>query len=901
MGQGKAGPNDRSIWKSAGQLAISVEDRFRFTLVVCFITLGFLGSGALFYLSDRRAHSFNLEAANVAVQRWHNRVPNLYEDIFGKASVSGDAAPVILDSNRIIPQDLLPQNLVESDLSIASQANGELFWLINKHPLIEEKYSLILSEADYPELKIARESLQFQRWLIGILLVALTGACGALFVFNKHYIFRPLRILREALLSRKLSDVAKFRQSMKSKVIIERLEEKSRFPLEQFDSDEFGQIASILSEQDKKQKNNRLNWTKSFNTVDEPIAIFSSDGQLRHCNLAMESFFDDLEISNELTSSMHAENFLSSILQITGERQEKILRVINQDYPKITSQTCTVEAPEGLRSYRYSIATLNSHGERFAILSLIREQSVGNLQSIEDIILEHSNTQMKLVQKMKDSIAKQYNYSSENLLTLCEALVDNMHGLLEESNNASLATHTNRIEFNLNQFFAELQVSVEGQIGINLNTEKSCPTFIFGYPTHLRQLIKGIIQAFKESNPGRSIQIDVSYDSPKKGLNISVSSPELGRVNRNPSLGLFLSHYNPILALHSFNENELNSYEFSRLFVAATASKNQIESVESKLSNRELPGCLIVIGNREEHQDLNELLSSNNLLTPQWLTAHEVLSMTSTIEKTCALIVTDNRSNLKSRQTQKAINYLRENKVPLVLVSEYPRRGETITALRLGFASYLTFPIDHNEFNKLLMLTMNKSLRERTHSIGLLTKHTVRDLIPSLGNVLLGVFSESEQNAGNTLTQSLQEMGYSVSVAHHVHSLFELIHKKNYEYIICSNEISSGLKRRIQVSTKGTPCLVFGTTERGEEAKLVESKVTPSAQSWTTINTPESHEAIKVAFSEAAAALAARCEGRNAVTEAEAGAETAIEDISEHSELDENDGNLILDHLNTAS
>lgn len=867
MGHGKAGPNDRSIWRTAGQLAISVEDRFRFTLVVCFLALGFLGSGALFYLSDSRAQKFNLEAARVAVQRWNNRVPNLYEDIFGKTSGEIGNAPTLLDSNRVIPKDLLPRNLIMEQMSQVTHTNGEIFWLINVHPLIKPEYSLVLSESDYPELRIARESMQFQRWLIGTLLVTLIGAYAALFLFNKHFIFRPLRILREALLSRRLTDVARFRQSKKSKIVIERLEEKSRFPLEQFDSDEFGQIASILSEQDEKQKNNRLNWTKSFNTVDEPIAVFGADGLLRHCNTAMEKFFDDLEVVGELMASMSAESFLTTVLQVGDESKEKILRVINQDHPKITSQPCMIEAPEGPRSYRYSIATLNTNGERFAVLAMIRDQSANNMQLVEDIILEHSNVQMKLVHKMKSTISQNQETQSEKLLSICEALVDNMHGLLEESNNASLATHTNRIEFNLFQFLSELQVSLDNHLGVQLNIEKNCPSFVFGFPTHLRQLIKGIVHGFKESNPAAKVQMDIAYDGHKKGLNISLVSFESITVTRNPSLSLFLSHYNPIMELHALHDEELNPNEFSRVFVSVAASKTQTRSMNIKLSSRELPDRLIFIGDKDEHPEMSELFLANPTLKKTWHTVHELRDLEFFQENTCAVIVTGINNNLKNKATQQAISHLRSRRVPMVLASDSPRRGETITALRLGFVAYLTFPVDNNEFNKLLMLTMNKTLRERTQSSGLLTKHTVRDLLPSVGNVLIGVFSEQNNTHASGLTRLLQEMGYSVELASHVHTFFELLHKRNYEYIICSNEISSGLKRRIQVSTKGTPCLLFGPQLNPELDKQFEPKGQQSAQSWINIDIPTQSETIKIAFLDAANALAARVEGRSTNTE----------------------------------
>lgn len=887
MGHSKAGPNDRSIWRTAGQLAISVEDRFRFTLVVCFLALGFLGSGALFYLSDSRAHRFNQEAARVAVQRWHNRAPNLYEDIFGKNSVEMGNAPAILDSNRLIPRELLPQNLMEAALAQVTQANGEVFWLISNHPLIESDYALVLSEVDYPELKIARESMQFQRWLIGTLLVTLVGAYAALFLFNKHYIFRPLRILREALLSRRLTDVAKFRRSRKSKVVIERLEEKSRFPLEQFDSDEFGQIASILSDNEKKQKSNKLNWTKSFNTIEEPVAVFGADGILRHLNNAMEHFFEDLEISAELTSNMTAETFVSSILQTSEELKEKILRVINQDYPKITAQACVIELPEGPRSYRYSIATMNNNGERFAIISLIRDQSANNIQTIEDIILEHSNVQMKLVHKMKKYLNQQNTPEKDNLLSLCEALVDNMHGLLEESNNASLATHTSRVEFNLSQFLNDLQLSTDHQIGLILNLEKNSPAFIFGYPTHLRQLIKGVVHAFKESNPAKKVQLNVSYNFQKKGLSLSMTGFDTQTVTRNPSLGLFLSHYNPMMSLEYLSDSDLNPNEFVRIFVTAAAAKNQIANIDLKFAGRELPERLILIGDKDEHPELTELLNASSIEKREWFNINQVIDAAKFPADTCALMVSGKNVSLKSKNAQKAINQLRAHNIPLMLVSSSPRRGETITALRLGFLSYLTFPIELNEFNKVLMLTMNKSLREGALTSGLFTKHTVRDLMPSVGNVLIGDFSECCSDTTQALSTQLQSMGYCISTANHIHSFFELLHKKSYEYIICSNEISSGLKRRIQVSNKGTPCLLFGPPSEVDAGKHSDVKSHPSVQGWITIETPVTCESINDAFSAALKSLAARIEGRTASTE--------------NKEENETEKNTDLDQLTVAS
>lgn len=868
MGQGRTAPGDRSIWRSAGQLAISVEDRFRFTLVVCFFALGFFGSGALFFLSDKRATSFNKEAAEVAIKRWHNRTPTLYDDLFGRNPSGEEIAPAILDSNRMIPQHLLPEHLIESEIAHAVQPNGTHVWVINKHPLLEKKQSLVLSETDYPELRIAREAFQFQKWLIVTLLSTLAGGFAALFFFNKFYIFRPLKLLREALLSRKLTDVAKFRESRKSKVIIERLEEKSRFPMEHFDSDEFGQIASILCEQDKKQKNERTSWAKVFNTINEPVVVFGLDLQLKFMNRAMEQFFDALDMTPELNSAMSAERFIETILQTNDEQSDKILRVIRHDHPKINAQTCKIELPDGHRNYRYSIATFVNHGEHYAVVSLAQDQDTGQSQALEDVILEHSTVQMKLVHKIQSLIRSNQPERESMISAACDALVDNMHGLLEESNNLNLLVNTTRVEFNLHQFFADLQIALDGQLSLKNQTEKSCPTFLFGYPTHLRQLLKGLLQAFKEANPALAAQLNASFDSQEKALTLSIHASDAETIVRNPSIALFMTHYNPILALNIHPEISLERNEFSRISIAATAAKQQLNQIDINSSNRELPEKLFLIGDKADKTNLPTDLFQNSSFSPKWISFHEIHLQKFTAERSCAMIVTGPNSNLKSKQTQKAINHLRAQRVPLVLVSQSPRRGETITALRLGFVSYLTLPIEQHEFTKLLILTMNKKLREGSHVTGLLTKHTVRDLIPSLGNVLIGSLSESSNAAGERLLRTLQRMGYSTTVANDVHGLFQLLHKRSFEYIICTSEISTGLKRRIQVSTKGTPCLLFGSNEAAETLKSTEQTTPQTTAHWTPIPDLENEDAIRSAFLQATEDLGARYEGRSTPSEA---------------------------------
>jgi len=838
--------NERSIWRSAGQLAVSVEDRFRFTLVVAFIVLGLLGSGLLFQMTSRQAYQFSLEAADVAVSRWHTNISGGYGQVFNPSfnSSADDVAPALLESNRVVPQQMLPEQMTRGEIAYAKQLNGEPLWIINQHPLIENGTSLVLGERDYPELRIARETFQFQRWLVGALLLVLLGACTAFFFFNKHFVFRPLKILREALLNRRMTEVASIKQQ-KSKIRIERLEEKSRFPLEQFDSDEFGQIALILEDQDRRQKALRQHWLKSFNTINEPIAVFNSSGRLRHINASMEEFLDELGLSADLVESMTAHGFVVAFLQMDEEIAQKIEQVVNQAYPRICSQPCSVETPEGNRAFRYSIATIANHGERFAVFSLVREQASARGNSIEDVILEQCNNQLKTIHRIQHSLRHQTRGRDESIAHFCESLIDNIHNLLEFSNsiNPSLASH--KVEFNLRHFFREVQSSMEGLLKIQLDYSQGIPNFVVGDPTHLRQFLKGVFQSCQESNSCESLMLDVSYSNSDRNLLISICSSDGSPILRDPSLALFVQHYFPFLGLRNISEEELQSYEFLRVSIAAPAGANRVENLALDLSNRQLPATLYMVSDELIPENVHNVIADLNQVECELLTPSEFIEGNPDAHNSCLLLFITNSQKLKDKQIQKVINHGRSSKIPAILLSQQPRRGESITALRLGFVTYLTLPMQQEEFLKLLILTMNKSVRESVGKLGLLTKHTVRDIIPSLGKVLLGNISKDHLNTGSMLQKTLQTIGFTISEASTVHSFFELLHKGNYEYVICPEDLTTGLQRRIQVSLKGIPCLVFGEPQNAFETSAAESRQGIAAVPWLKIDDPSCEQAVR--------------------------------------------------------
>gem|GEM_PF-733626 len=834
----ESGSSKRSGWRTTGQLSLSVEDRFRFMTVICFIGLGLLGTGGLFYLNDIQSKRFSGEAADLAVKRWSESTAGHFGQWFvpTPSETADENAPAILEANRLIPKASLSESLIHGDITVATQTNGEHVWVISRHALLEPNTALILAEKDYPELKIAREAFNFQRWLVTTLLLVLLGACTAFFIFNKHFIFKPLNLLRDALLTRRLTDAARVKQSQKSKITIERLEQKSRFPLEQFENDEFGQIALILEDQDLRQKSLRDNWLKSFNTINEPIAIFSQNAKLKHVNEAMEQFLDEIGLTTELVSHLPAQTFINSYLQLEEEIANKIGKVINQKHPKIQSVSCSVEMPEGRRSFRYSISTIINHGERFGIFCLVREQSLTQGQPLEDVILEQANGQLKTIHRIQQYFREQNQSKNEALLHLCDSLIDNIHSLLEISNasNPSYATH--KIEFNVFHFLRELQESIDGIFKLNVNIEKSVPTFVVGDPTHLRQLLKGILQSCQEMNSINSAEINISYKQNERNLIFTIYTSDGAPVLRDPALQLYLSHYSPFLSLTNKDFDELENDEFIKISIPAPAASNRIEALEIDLSNRQMPSNLVIVSDDLLPVETQNLFERFQNVKCDWLTPVEVLERDVRKDGICLILFINNSQKLKEKYIQKVINYARESNVPSILLSQQPRRGESLTAVRLGFVTYLTLPFDFEELQKLLILTMNKEVRESIGKLGLLTKHTVRDLVPSLGKILLGNISKEVEKEAILLAQSLTALGFKVYESSTVHEFFESLHKGAFEYILCPNGLSTGLRRRIQVSSRGMPCLTFGGRVEGDGARYEESRAQNNSISLQWIN-----------------------------------------------------------------
>jgi len=832
-------------------MALSVEDRFRFTIVVSFIFLSLVGAGCMFYLSDLQADKFRSEAADLAVTRWHEQAKLEFGRLISPRSLNSEEIfPLILEPNRIVATAILPENLGRKDVAITTQSNGDLLWIVNKHPLIETKSTLMLSEKEFPELKIARESFVFQRWLVSTLVLVLIGAFWIFFAFGKHYVFRPLHLLRDALLSRRLTAAARVKQLNHSKVTIERLEEQSRFPLEQFEGDEFGQIALILEDEDRKQKAQKDNWLKSFNTINEPVAVFGQNTRLKHVNESMEQFLDEIGLDPELVKNLPATTFLTSYLQLEEDTSVKLNKVLSQKLPKVQKIGCSIELPEGNRHFHYSISTIVNHGERFAVFTLIRDQVLGNSQNVEDYILEQANSQLKIIHRIQHAAREIEDPKIESLLHLCDGLVDNIHSLLEMSNasNPSLATH--KIEFNVYQFFREIQDSSESTMKVTVEMEKSLPTFVVGDPTHLRQCLKGIFQSCLELNSLPAVTLNVGYLSTEKKMAISLISPDGSPVLRDPSLQLYLSHYSPFLSLVNASDDDLQPEEFIRIHIAAQAGINRIEALELDLTSRQLPKTLLIVADDLLPSEAQDVFNELNYISCEWLTTADALERQVSGEDVCMLLFIANTQKLKEKQVQKVINHMRAGGVPSILLSQQPRRGESLTALRLGFVTYLTLPFEQDELHKLLILTMNKSIRESIGKLGLITKHTVRDLVPSLGSVLIGNISKAHESDALLLSNTLSKMGFNVQESTTVHSFFELIHKGAFEYVACPDGLSTGLKRRIQLSCRGTPCVIYGDGSEEESNRGEDSRNGTSAASinWVKISNVTSEDNVKNAL-----------------------------------------------------
>jgi len=63
--------------------------------------------------------------------------------------------------------------------------------------------------------------------------------------------------------------------------------------------------------------------------------------------------------------------------------------------------------------------------------------------------------------------------------------------------------------------------------------------------------------------------------------------------------------------------------------------------------------------------------------------------------------------------------------------------------------------------------------------------------------------------------------------------------------LICPEDLTTGLQRRIQVSLKGIPCLVFGEPQNAFETSAAESRQGIAAVPWLKIDDPSCEQAVR--------------------------------------------------------
>jgi hypothetical protein len=831
--KGRSGKTHR---REHSQVILSLEDRFRFSMILIFSALATVSLAFVHYVSRLQYTKIKAEAASSAVQRWYSSAnPGLEELLIPKATNDKERAPAILEPNRKIHQSLMPQELTQAEISFSQQNNGEVLWIINKHPLLENNVSVVLHEQNHPELRIAREYSYLPDRMSIIIILTLTVGWVAIFYFERKFVFRPVQMIRDSLLSRHFTEVLRIRRRHHSKITIEQLEEQSRFPLSQLENDEFGQIALILEEQDRRHKTLNDQWLNTFNTINEPIAIFTQTGLVRTINQTMAHLINEIGHGNSNFDNIQAQKFMTEVLSFDDKMVSILNNILKQQHPKIHKIQVSLNTSESLKKYHCSIATIINHGELFAVLTMISDNSNINAIHIDDSFADFSHSQLKIIHRIQSTLRGKNDLSLEPLQNLCESLIDHTHHLIEITRPTPASKRLNDIEFNVFQFFKNIQSASEGIVENCLKIDKSVPNFITGDPTHLRQVIKGIFQFCYDTHPRTTISTNVSYEALSKKMCVSITTVDGTQALRDATMQLFLSHYSQFFSMQYASIEELREDEFVRFYVNAQPGITRIDPMSIDLSNRRLPKSLLIISDTPYHPELASILNSVPQINCEWIQSSAIFEREfSKNQDECLLYFLSSSQNIAEYRVKQIMQHVNSKQIPSILAIEKPKRGESLTALRLGFAAFLTFPIANEEIHKLLILTMNRHVRESIKNHGLITKHTVREFFPSLGQFLLGDFSKDYQSDAKTLQETLSRIGFNVHIASTVHNFFEKLHQNSFEFVAYPDDISTGLRRRIQISCRDTPYIAFGQSAASDKSEMVSERENPSKVLYET-------------------------------------------------------------------
>lgn len=637
-------------------------------------------------------------------------------------------------------------------------------------------------------------------------------------------------------------------QTQRGQVVLERIPEAPHIKLENFSNDELGRVALALEEGFVRQQRYEDLLKDVFECLPKAVIVINHDGQIFYANKTFKFSFKLDDTAVQQLSTLPLSTVLKSQWNFSDSTIARIQGILDGSAPRVSEKITPMMRNGQEIKLSLSVSGFNNHGKRMCVLLFDQPDDTTQSSQFTDAILYTASLQLSSIQRLSFGLQNLNIDQGHSLFSECEHLVDHINGLFDLTHFGQKRYLSQNFEFNIVLFFHDLPSTISSRFPLNLSLHREVPTFVQGDPANLRQCIKTICDSYKEANQETSLKIVVTRQN-KNELRVSFESGDKSAIKKHMRVAQLLQRFLPYFKFKIDNESDLLAHEFLSFrfpLLIGSGEKNIFNLTDKdKLDNKNILFLHTgVQASIETDQILAQLTCAEKFRLSTQMSATTTLNDVS--HKWNVAVIFTQVSHWHGDESLKAwIKELKLRQIPAIVIPGTPRRGDSRHAIELGFSGYLSRPFVAEELESLLILACHQSFHQS--SVGLLTRHSMRDFMQNIGKVLVAHFETRDIEPAESLNANLNRMGFQVSKAQGAHQFFELLHNSEFDFVFVPMQSIGGLKRRVQMALRGQKVINYATDPSTLTPELLrESRV----QGWVNLSHTDNPAAVTQAIQE---------------------------------------------------
>jgi hypothetical protein len=624
-------------------------------------------------------------------------------------------------------------------------------------------------------------------------------------------------------------------------ITLTRTPEPPRMPLEEFSNDELGRLALALEEDSHKQALYEKIFQGLLDNIPIPIIATSRDSSFFLVNQRFREIFpnQNLAINPE---SKSPESVLRSSLDIPENLIASAIRVLDQKSPRIFAKEFTFRNQNRESNLPVSITTLSKLGKRIAIIS-IHENLSTEQQATQQALCSIANRKLDITQNILETIDELDPQKSTSLRAHCESLNDLLNTELDLLHADSEDVSEELVEFSLSQLLSSVSRVTEPN-KLEITITENTPKKVFGSPSHIRHFLIAALHEFFTLNRCTA-RICIAYSDDESMLEISIKSPKIARQIQDTGVLMLFKCLSRSYQI-SFNDRvESTPHDFMSFSTAAKRPEEKQRASFSMNASLKEKTILTIVSSADtciQQLQIIRALGAKEIVFHDFITFRRNEEDISAFD--AAIILSGSTVWRKDQDVLTIINLLKEHSVPILLVPQAPRRGDSTEASKFGIAGYLRRPFSLTELREILFTLCNKEALGKSIPKGIITRFAASELTKESHTVIVSALCTQDEQSAADLLQKLTSIGFHGIVVIGIHELVRQLFENEKAMLFYPGHMTSGQRRQLAIASEGHLTFAYESNKHGH----AEASVTSLSESTTFVEPPFTAERLLAAI-----------------------------------------------------